>query len=61
MVILSSQCYLFMGMTLTWPNVLVSRLATDNTTIFGTELSLEEWEFDLLSKWSSSVPFCEGI
>ncbi|XP_050690421.1 uncharacterized protein LOC126982417 [Eriocheir sinensis] len=48
-VLLASLPNLFMGVTFTWPNVLRAHLATDNTTLFGAELHLSEWDFDMIN------------
>lgn len=37
------------GMGLSWPNTIASDLLKDNTTLFGAELQLSDWELDMTS------------
>ncbi|KAK7080207.1 hypothetical protein SK128_023797 [Halocaridina rubra] len=37
------------GMGLSWPNTIASDLQHDNSTLFGTELQLLDWQMDMLS------------
>ncbi|XP_068219958.1 facilitated trehalose transporter Tret1-like [Palaemon carinicauda] len=36
-----------LGMSLVWPNLLASDLQTCNTTLFGDEIHMEDWEIDM--------------
>ncbi|KAK7066651.1 hypothetical protein SK128_010979 [Halocaridina rubra] len=45
------------GLSVSWPNTLVSDLQIDNLTLFGTELQLEDWELDM----TSSMVYIGGL
>lgn len=48
MFLASSWGYLSGGMSLTWPNVLASDILVDNSTLFGTQLSLSDSQLDMV-------------
>lgn len=50
MFLASSWGYLSGGMSLTWPNVLASDILVDNSTLFGTQLSLSDSQLDMVAR-----------
>lgn len=38
------------GMTFSWPNAFASDLHSDNTTLFTSQLTLNDWEMDMTGK-----------
>ncbi|KAK4313619.1 hypothetical protein Pmani_015023, partial [Petrolisthes manimaculis] len=53
LILTISSCYIIFGMNIVWPNTLVSHLAVDNTTLFGTQLNLSPSQLDWIGSTST--------
>ncbi|KAK4328757.1 hypothetical protein Pmani_000848 [Petrolisthes manimaculis] len=53
LIVTISSCYTIFGMNIVWPNILVSHLAVDNTTLFHTQLNLSPSQLDWIGSISS--------
>ncbi|XP_042878112.1 facilitated trehalose transporter Tret1-like [Penaeus japonicus] len=48
MFLATSFGYISVGMTLTWPNVFASDVMVNNSTLFGTQIAVSDWQMDMV-------------